>query len=376
MPAKYLWGVLAAFLAAVAVAKPSGGQTSTSAQITLAHRATLPYTPLSAACTQNAGSPVAVPLHIGVSCEIPTAGSVGTATGEALITLGGGPTLGVFSELDLDNGAQGSLIEPGFLNGIGMLSNTSYHDVLRTSAGSTARIDVAFEGRLGYQFKAGSFNQQMFAPEAFFGLLTPNLFEEALDPIGWDRYAWFHLNSLTLKQGSRTRCYGFGISGCTEQHLFEGTASVSDSMFDGDVHVARPVVWGGPIGSDPNAPATADVATISGTIHFVNLPFLNGEFPFTLGLSAFPTVYNFTGSPQAGWGNVFSDFLHTAAITKVQVFDDRGFDITRTVELSLASGALVPTSTVPEPTSVFLLGTGLLGVGVAARRRRKDADDC
>jgi hypothetical protein len=85
----------------------------------------------------------------------------------------------------------------------------------------------------------------------------------------------------------------------------------------------------------------------------------------------------FVASGSSFSGSASSDFGHTAKLSGLVFRDAAGKDITSEVEFSFANGTqLYPAATVaPEPVSMGLLATGLLGVGVARRRRRQRAEE-
>jgi hypothetical protein len=102
-------------------------------------------------------------------------------------------------------------------------------------------------------------------------------------------------------------------------------------------------------------------------IHFVN-PVSHGEV-FTAALS---------GAVQASQGGVFIDFSNDPVwfgsnnqySVRVNDVDLIAPSLDGRTQLAL-SGAVTASQVVPEPVTLTLLGLGLLGVGMASRRRRK-----
>jgi hypothetical protein len=114
----------------------------------------------------------------------------------------------------------------------------------------------------------------------------------------------------------------------------------------------------------------------------------NGRVDFALALRAFArmdppetgntAIYCTIFQPCAGIG-VRANFFETAALELITGLDADGNEIQGGVQIQSASGfnyavagAITPTTTTPEPASVALVGTGLLGIlGAGARRRRE-----
>jgi hypothetical protein len=120
-------------------------------------------------------------------------------------------------------------------------------------------------------------------------------------------------------------------------------------------------------------------AELRGIVRFRGIPLVGGVIePLVLTLTTLAS-----GSPAAPSGvslvsgQVFADFLHTAALENVQLFDAAGQDVSQGSSVTVAGGQSVAVgapalaeTVVPEPSTFALLAGGLLGVCAVARRSR------
>lgn len=97
----------------------------------------------------------------------------------------------------------------------------------------------------------------------------------------------------------------------------------------------------------------------------------NMPLDFDITLTAIATINS--AMPDPINGTVTSDWSNTAR-WGVQAFDANGNDITAAADLEFASGATFPTVVTPEPMSATLVGTGLLILMVAGKRRQRRTD--
>ena len=118
-------------------------------------------------------------------------------------------------------------------------------------------------------------------------------------------------------------------------------------------------------------------AELRGIVRFRGIPLVGGVVePLMLTLTT-----QASGSPAASSGvslvsgEVFLDFLHTAALEHVQLFDAAGQDVSQGSAVTLADGQRVavgaedPEALVaPEPSTLVLLASGLLGLAALTRR--------
>ncbi len=116
---------------------------------------------------------------------------------------------------------------------------------------------------------------------------------------------------------------------------------------------------------------TGDGTTTMGSFSVPITHFTNGALAYQLTLVAFGRyITNDPAYPSSAL-NYVSDFSNSAQLTALHVFDAAGTDITGSYNVSFGGAgiAAVVTAT-PEPASILLVASGLIGVAFSARRRR------
>jgi len=177
---------------------------------------------------------------------------------------------------------------------------------------------------------------------------------------------WF-MDSWSITGGTPTQAtFSFYLSGSTSESVSPGTTAHHTAAIGVEFNTLLP------------APAVVDqgVVTPPGAYSFsfgITPGMLTNPIFFNIGLITFA---NLTPSSPGGaiTGTSTTDFASTLTLQRVQFFEAQAdgslLDITNQLNVVSASGTDY-LSTVPEPGVVVLMGTGLLLLGIAARRRHR-----
>jgi hypothetical protein len=196
---------------------------------------------------------------------------------------------------------------------------------------------------------------------------------------GWFGATWF----LVAGAATTIDVYYLGKeAGFTNTFVFNGTTFVNTAS------TANPIAGGGP-SSLFGGPATAAPLLVGASLTPVGL--LDFSFTANSGSSSVTNATNTEPPPVGITPNFFSTVTTCGADINTCVFDTTLNGSTassgNTLLLALDDGGAGPDDNhddlvvvikisggnfqIPEPTTLGLLGAGLLGLGLAARRRRK-----
>jgi hypothetical protein len=116
-----------------------------------------------------------------------------------------------------------------------------------------------------------------------------------------------------------------------------------------------------------------NTVTTDGWVTFDNLPVLPGSTMFFLRMGFVAVLFNDTTAPKDVLDEVMFDYGNSLTIGGIRVFDAAGNDVTAAAQPTFRSGGnlnLGDPRVVPEPSTVLLMVTGLVGLLVGARRAR------
>jgi hypothetical protein len=250
---------------------------------------------------------------------------------------------------------------------------------------AASNIVLSRNGAYGYTFEPR---------QALVGTAAASLYTSLLGPVGYSftnahQYAFDLAIDGTLFSDLSPRYTGLESMPLALLRLQPQRAGAGSVDVDAQVTFLLDTLWVGANASwtgvhHLDITQLTGEATLAGTVRlFVpGTQLAAAQGAFVLQLIAGTHLQNPSYSFSREVWDVFTsaNFANTARLVAVQALDAQGNDVTPAGGFRLATGEVLPAapgdgSVVPEPASVVLTATGLVGLWAAARRGRAAPDD-